>query len=69
MIRLFAAALLFVLLVLAAFLAAALRLVWFLALVRAAFLAAAWRFAREILMLYNPILLQKYDTSHKFLFN
>ena len=32
---------LFVLLVLAAFLAAALRLAWFLALVRAAFLAAA----------------------------
>ena len=69
MICLFAAAILFVFLVLTAFLAANLRLAWFLVLVRAAFLAAAWRFAREILMLYNPILLQKYDASHKFLSN
>jgi len=69
MICLFAAALLFVFLVLAAFLAAALRLAWFFVLVRAAFLATACRFAREILMLNNPILLQKYVISHKFLFN
>jgi len=50
MICLFAAALLFVFLVLAAFLAAALRLFWFLALVRAAFLAVALRFVLDIRM-------------------
>ena len=50
MICLFAAAFLFVLLVLAAFLAAALRLVWFLALVRVAFLAAVLRFVLDLRM-------------------
>jgi hypothetical protein len=50
MLCLFVAVFLFVLLVLAAFLAAALRLVWFLALVRAAFLAADLRFVLDIRM-------------------
>ena len=40
-------------LVLAAFLAAALRLFWFLFLVRAAFIAAALRFALEMVIKFH----------------